>query len=66
MKRVLLITLLFLGGTAAPTNKAHCAACFTNPCISAAFCGRGCSCMKKGMETMGECVSIDTGAHDVR
>lgn len=65
MKYLLLISLLFLGGTTVPT-KAHCAACFTNPCLTSAVCGRGCTCMKNGMDVMGECVSFDTRTYDIR
>lgn len=57
-RRVIFIVVL-MGATLPSPSPAKCATCFTNPCTSAAFCGRGCVCMKKPFETMGQCVSFE-------
>lgn len=62
MKRLLLIIALGCGLTAgelAKPTKAACAFCFVAPCINSRICGKGCVCIKRGVEPTGECVSIE-------
>jgi hypothetical protein len=66
MKRIVFV-VTFVTGLMLPLHTSvHCAACFTNPCLTSAVCGRGCTCMKKGMDVMGECVSFDTRTYDLQ
>ena len=36
-----------------------CAACTTFPCSVSSQCNAGCSCMKKGSDSFGSCVSFN-------
>lgn len=53
----LALCVLALDGSAKP--PAQCAFCSTAPCVNSTTCLRGCTCLKRGLDTMGECVSLD-------
>lgn len=66
MNKIVFVVMFMVGFMFPVPHPAQCAACFTNPCFTSAVCGRGCTCMKKGMDVMGECVSFDRSTHDIR
>lgn len=43
-----------------PKTKATCALCFDTECMDSSICGgSGCVCIKRGMELMGFCASLN-------
>lgn len=46
-------------GITAYAQRAECAFCNSFPCFNSAGCGRGCVCLKRGMELSGTCYSVD-------
>ena len=40
---------------------AECGICSTFECYNSAMCGRGCVCLKRGMDMSGSCYSTNRG-----
>ena len=56
--KYLLLTLLLFVPALAPTPAA-CSYCYTGKCYSGSICGRGCMCLKRGLDVHGYCFSVD-------
>lgn len=40
-------------------SPAQCAFCSPGICFNSSSCGRGCVCIKRALEPMGKCYSVD-------
>jgi len=58
MKRLVFAAAFVLGYLSPLPSPAHCVYCTTTPCLASDYCGEYCSCVKKGADMWGTCMSL--------